>query len=181
MAEAPKSAPPPDPFAAARQAYEQMSQVWSRTMEQMVSTDEFANASGAFLTRYVELHEATRRTGKATAESLHLPTRDDLAGVAQLVVNVERKLDEVADESYSVARAIDGAGREDGLLARVSALESGLAVVVQRLEALVDRLDAIAGRIAAEPPPGKKTPPRGSSGTAPASPRRRAARPKESS
>jgi polyhydroxyalkanoic acid synthase PhaR subunit len=98
--------PPEDPLRAMRQAYDQALEGWSKAMEQMVASEEFASASGQFLKHYVEMQESLRTASKATAESLHLPTRDDLARVAELVINVERKVDEISDEAHAVAERL---------------------------------------------------------------------------
>jgi polyhydroxyalkanoic acid synthase PhaR subunit len=89
-----------------RQAYDQALEGWSKAMEQMVASEEFASASGQFLKNYVQMQESLRAASTATAESLHLPTRDDLARVAELVINVERKVDEIADEAHAVAQRL---------------------------------------------------------------------------
>jgi polyhydroxyalkanoic acid synthase PhaR subunit len=98
--------PPEDPLRAMRQAYDQAVEGWSKAMEQMVSSEEFASASGQFLKHYVGMQESLRTASQATAESLHLPTRDDIARVAQLVINVERKVDEVSDAAHDVAERL---------------------------------------------------------------------------
>ena len=113
--------PADDPLRAMRQAYDQALAGWSKAMEQMVASDEFASASGDFLTRYAEMQESLRATSHATAESFGLPTADDLARIAQLVINVERKVDEVSDE----ARAISG--RLAAIEARLDELARGRA------------------------------------------------------
>jgi polyhydroxyalkanoic acid synthase PhaR subunit len=98
------SAPPPeDPLRPMREAYEQAVEGWSKAMEQMVASEEFASASGEFLKRYVEMQESLRTASQAAAESVHFPTTDDLARLAQLVINVERKVDEVSDEAHAIA------------------------------------------------------------------------------
>lgn len=129
--------PPTDPFALMRQAYDEAVETWAKTMEQVVSTEEFASASGQYLKRYVELQESIRTASQATAESLHIPTTDDLARVAQLVVNVERKVDEVSDEAHAIA----------GLLERLPA--DGLTAIVDRLASIEAKLDTLARPVAA--------------------------------
>jgi len=89
-----------------REAYDQALAGWSEAMERFVASDEFASASGDFLKRYVEMHESLRGASKAAAESIHLPTTDDIARLAQLVVNVERKVDEVSDEAHAIAQRL---------------------------------------------------------------------------
>jgi polyhydroxyalkanoic acid synthase PhaR subunit len=97
------SPPPEDPFRPMREAYGQAVEGWSKAMEQMVASEEFASASGEFLKRYVEMQETLRTASRAAAESVHFPTTDDLARLAQLVINVERKVDEVSDEAHAIA------------------------------------------------------------------------------
>ena len=102
-----------------REAYEQAVQGWSMAMEEMVGGEEFAGASGQVLRRYVEMQESLRTASQAAAEGLHLPSTDDLARVAQLVINVERKVDEVSDEVHLV-------------IARLAEIESALEELSQR-------------------------------------------------
>jgi polyhydroxyalkanoic acid synthase PhaR subunit len=99
------SAPPPpeDPLRPMREAYEQAVEGWSKAMEEMVASEEFASVSGELLKRYVEMQESLRTASRAAAESVHFPTTDDLARLAQLVINVERKVDEVSDEAHAIA------------------------------------------------------------------------------
>ncbi len=114
--------PPEDPLREMREAYDQAVEGWSKAMEQMVASEEFATASGEFLRRYVEMQESLRAASSAAAESFHVPTTDDLARVAQLVVNVERKVDELADEAHAAA-------------GRLAAIESSLAKLERRASA----------------------------------------------
>jgi polyhydroxyalkanoic acid synthase PhaR subunit len=105
-----------------REAYDQAVESWSKAMEQMVASEQFASTSGEFLKRYVEMQESLRAASRAAAESFHVPTTDDLARVAQLVVNVERKVDEVSDETRGIAE-------------RLAAIEAALGELERRASA----------------------------------------------
>jgi polyhydroxyalkanoic acid synthase PhaR subunit len=109
-----------------REVYDQAVQGWSKAMEDMVAGEEFAAASGQFLRRYVEMQESLRTASQAAAEGLHLPSTDDLARIAQLVINVERKVDEVSDEVHV-------------LIARLAAIESALEELSRRQAATAER------------------------------------------
>jgi polyhydroxyalkanoic acid synthase PhaR subunit len=102
-----------------REAYDQAMRGWSKAMEEAVAGDEFAEASGELLRRYVEMQESMQAASRAAAESSHLPTKDDIARLAELVINVERKVDEVSDETHL-------------LLGRVAALEDAIQQLAQR-------------------------------------------------
>ena len=125
-----------DPFGPLRDAYGQVVENWSAAMEQVVSTEEFASASGRFLQQYAELHESGRLASQATANSLHIPTKDDLAQVAELVVNVERKVDEVSDEAHALRSRLDDIhGPVIALAERLTAIEAGLEKLLAEREA----------------------------------------------
>lgn len=132
------AAPTGDPFEPMRRSYEQALDAWSTTVEQMVGTERFAAASNQLLAQYVEMQKAMRDNSRAAADALHVPTKDDLAGVAELVVNVERKVDEASRRGDHVAEIVERLPLE------------GLAAMPGRL----DRLDAaLASAAAAVPPP----------------------------
>ncbi|MGI9538801.1 MAG: hypothetical protein ACR2N6_01475, partial [Miltoncostaeaceae bacterium] len=89
-----------DPFKTVREAYGQVVENWSAAMERVVTTDEFAEASGRFLRQYAEMTEAGRSATRATADQLHLATKDDVARAIELMAQVERKVDEVSDDVH---------------------------------------------------------------------------------
>ena len=119
---------PEDALRAMREAYDEAFQGWAKTMQEMVASEEFASASGHLLRQYVDMQEALRAATRATAESMLLPTAEDLARIATLVVNVERKVDEVSDDVH-------------GMAGRLAAIESALGELALRT---------------AEPPPAPK-------------------------
>jgi len=91
-----------DPFRPMRDAYGKALESWAKAMEDAVSSEEFAQASGRILSRYAELQESLRAASASATEQLHLPTVDDLARIATLVANVERKVDEVSNELHTM-------------------------------------------------------------------------------
>lgn len=102
-----------DAFQTVREAYGQVVENWSAAMEQVVTTEEFAAASGRFLSQFAEMTEAGRSATRATADQLHLATKDDFARVAQLVGQVERKVDEVSDDAHGIRKGLEAL--EDGM------------------------------------------------------------------
>lgn len=84
---------------------------WSEAMEEIVGSEAFAAASGQLLALYAQQQQAVAAASRVTAETLRIPSSEDLAGVAQLVVNVERKVDEVADRVADMAERIAGIER----------------------------------------------------------------------
>jgi len=167
------SALPPHPFEIFKQTYDRAAETWAKSMEQFISTDEFASAAGAVMERYANMQEAMRKAAEASFEQLPVPSKEDIARVAQLVINVERKLDDVSDSVFALqdradaaqaadipeppsAEAIAAAVKKqvqpervdvDALVQRIAAtVESSLAGRLARIE---DRLDALAAAQAA--------------------------------
>ncbi len=97
--------PPPNPFEAFKAAYDQAADTWSKSMEQVLSSEDFAAAAGRMVARYADAQEALRQAAKAGSEQLHLPTKDDLAQVSGLVLNLERKIDDATDQLFALARS----------------------------------------------------------------------------
>jgi chromosome segregation ATPase len=118
----------------------EMLEQWANAMQELAGTDAFAAASGQLLALYAQQVQALRAASRATAETLQIATTEDLAATSQLVVNVERKLDEATDQ---------------------------LAAVSGRLDAIESTLRDLAAR-AATPPPAAPTPSEAAEPAAPA-------------
>jgi hypothetical protein len=97
--------PPPNPFEAFKAAYDQAAESWSKSMEQVLSSEDFAAAAGRMVARYADAQEALRQAAEATSDQLHLPTKDDLARVAELVLNLERKIDAATDKLFELSES----------------------------------------------------------------------------
>ena len=69
---------------------------------------------GKLLAVYAQQQQAMRAASRIAAESMQMPTTEDLAEVARLVINVERKVDELTDQAADV-------------VTRVTAIETRLA------------------------------------------------------
>lgn len=89
-----------------REAYAQGVERWSEAMEKLVSSEDFAAASGQLLALYAQQQQSMRAASRVAAENIQMPTTEDLAAVAQLVINVERKVDEIADQVAEMANQL---------------------------------------------------------------------------
>ncbi len=161
--------PADDPMQLMRDAYAQGIERWSKSMEEIVGSEDFASASGQLLALYAQQQQSIRAASRVAAESIQMPTTEDLAEVAQLVINVERKVDEVSDQSADAvtrltaleARIGEATAGTQTLSARLDAVEAGLAALTESATALpglseqLTRIEAAIGELArrpAEPP-----------------------------
>lgn len=151
--------PPPNPFEAFKAAYDQAAESWSKSMEQVLSSEDFAAAAGRMVARYADAQEALRQAAEATSDQLHLPTKDDLARVAELVLNVERKVDQTTDQLFEFVQSQAGAASAQ-LLTQIS----------ERLAALEAAFQQLARTSAQSPPPTPAPPAPAAAKTPPADP-----------
>jgi chromosome segregation ATPase len=143
--------PPNDPMHLMRDAYAQGIERWSKAMEEIVGSEDFAAASGQLLALYAQQQQSIRAASRVAAESIQMPTTDDLAEVARLVINVERKVDEVTDQAADVAtrltaietRLADTTAAAHAIPTRLTAIEERLAEVASASQALSERLTPI--------------------------------------
>lgn len=141
------SALPPHPFEIFKQTYDRAAETWAKSMEQFISTEEFASAAGAVMERYANMQEAMRKAAEASFEQLPVPSKEDIARVAQLVINVERKLDEVSDGVFALQDRADDAQPLD--LPEPPSAEAIAAAVSKQVQPERIDLDALVQRIAA--------------------------------
>lgn len=104
MTESGRPSSPPDPFALWRQTYEMAEQAWTKALEQTTGTDAFAASLGKSLDSYLGFQKLMRENMQVQLETLNLPTRNDIARLGELIVNLENKIDELDDR---VERLID--------------------------------------------------------------------------
>lgn len=141
------SALPPHPFEIFKQTYDRAAETWAKSMEQFISTEEFASAAGAVMERYANMQEAMRKAAEASFEQLPVPSKEDIARVAQLVINVERKLDDVSDSVFALQDRADGAQPAD--LPEPPSAEAIAAAVRKQVQPERIDVDALVQRIAA--------------------------------
>lgn len=94
---------PSDPFTLFRQWYEATSEQWSKSVEQIIGSEQFLEATAPFTESYTSLVRAFRRASEEYFQQLQLPTLSDIARVAELVVNLEEKVDKIDDAFEDLA------------------------------------------------------------------------------
>jgi len=91
-----KTYDPFEPFRGMRDAYLES---LSKAMTDVVNTESYAKATGAmldcYLTASAPFREALERSMLQTMEQLSLPTRQEVAGLAERFTNVEMRLDDI--------------------------------------------------------------------------------------
>lgn len=142
-----------DPFTLFKQWYDATSETWSKAVGDIIGSDRFMQMASQFLESYTSFAKTFHRASEEYFSNLQLPTRSDIARVAELVINVEEKVDQLdlafegLEDTYAqstTSEAIAGlAGRLDGVENTLDALPAVLQklATVERLEMRLDRVE----------------------------------------
>jgi polyhydroxyalkanoic acid synthase PhaR subunit len=146
-----------EPFTFFRDWYNATSETWSKLVEQYIGSEQFMETSTPFLESYASFFKTFRRANEEFFQNLQLPTRSDIARIAELVIAMEEKVDQLDDtldnsQSNDVARqAVTGIhGQLHTLENKLNALPTTLAQntavasLNQRLERVEGKIDALS-------------------------------------
>ncbi len=88
-----------DPFAPLREMRDAYLDSMSKTMAQTVNSEAFAKGTGTMLDYYLtasaQFREETEKMTAQALQQLSLPTRQDVASLAERFTNVELRLDDL--------------------------------------------------------------------------------------
>jgi hypothetical protein len=117
--EAEKSYDPFEPFRGMRDAYLES---LSKAMIDAVNTEGYAKATGAMLDYYLtassSFRDAMEKTMRQTLEQLSLPSRQEVAGLAERFTNVEMRLDDLDAKLDALAKILAAAREPEAKAAR---------------------------------------------------------------
>ena len=102
----------PDPFALWRQSYEQAEQAWTKALQQTTGSDAFGESLGRSLDSYLGFQKMLRENMQVYLESMNVPTRNDIARLGELIVNLENKIDELDDRIDTLVTNVASLRRE---------------------------------------------------------------------
>ena len=133
---------PADPFTFYKEWYDATSETWATVVGELIGTDRFMEAVGQFLESYTSFARTMRRVNEEYFHSLQLPTRSDVARVAELVIALENKVDQVEDaletfeDSYPKLATADGITSIAGHLHQLDNKLVKLPVALEKVSAL---------------------------------------------
>jgi len=146
---------PVAPFTFFKQWYDATNETLSAAIGEAIGSDKFMEVSSEFLNDYANLYALTRHINEDYLHNLQLPTRTDIARVAELLVNLEDKVDRIENQLEDVADdAGHGLSQLDDVqqrLAAVESLEQRVGQLEQRLEGIESKLDTLLAAIATLP------------------------------
>ena len=96
MAEQPQQ-PPPDPLTMWRDWAQQAEEQWNQYLNQMMGTEAFASTMGRSMEAMLALQTRLAEQFEATLRAWNLPTRSDLAALAERMTVIEQRLDHLTE------------------------------------------------------------------------------------
>jgi polyhydroxyalkanoic acid synthase PhaR subunit len=141
---------PADPFTFMKQWYDATSETWATVIGDIIGTERFMESASQFMESYTSLYRTFRRANEEFFNNLQLPTRSDIARVAELVIEVEDKVDQIEDafedfeDHYTKGVPVNQEVRLEQVERKLDALTSSVQklTTVDTLEKRLDRLES---------------------------------------
>ncbi|MFD1929094.1 hypothetical protein ACFSFY_13710 [Sporosarcina siberiensis] len=127
---------PLDPFKMWKDMYDQTESNWNEAIQESLKKESFSEGMGETLNFYLQFKELSKKTTETYLQEVNIPTRDDLAEVSSLVINLEEKVDGLNDKFEDELSKIDSSKEINQLKTVVTNLEQKLDGVLRVLETL---------------------------------------------
>ena len=126
-----------DPFALWKQMYDKMEEQWSQTIDESMHKEDFSKWMGQCLNGYLQYQDMARKSTEKYLEQTNMPSRQDLANVASMVINIEEKVDCL--EQTIEEDILDNLKQLD-VLKEVKSLKTEVARLSKKMDQVVDLL-----------------------------------------
>ena len=148
---------PADPFTLFKQWYDATNEAWAKAIGEVIGTEKFMEGVSRFIESYTSFHRTFRRASEEYFRNLQLPTRSDVARVAELVIALEEKVERIEDafedfeDGYAhLATSETVAGLAEQLERVESKAVEGLAKRLDHVESKLDKVLATLKKIEAK-------------------------------
>lgn len=131
-----------DAFALWKDLYNKTESAWRDVIQETLEKPSFAEGLGQVQQQYVQYQELVNKMTENYLKQANVPSREEIANLAQLIINVDAKIDTLEDqmEEYSEESRND----IDQLKKSVARLEKKLDTVVELVEKSAQQTAATA-------------------------------------
>ena len=130
-----------EPFKMWKDMYENTEKAWSDVIQDTLGKETFSEGLGQIQASYLQYHEMISSVTEAYFKQINMPTRDEVANVASLVINLEAKVDNMDDQLYENSETIT---KEINQLKRsVGNLEKKFDKVLEAITALDKKINTV--------------------------------------
>ncbi len=144
---------PTNLFAFYKQWYDTTSDTWAKFVEDTIGSEKFLEIVRPFLESYTTFIKTFRNAEEEYLRSLQLPTRSDVARVAELVVSLEEKVDQIDDafeDNYARMATRQSIAELDRRLGQMESKLYPLSTVVEKMgaiESITQRLEQVESKL----------------------------------
>lgn len=93
-----------DPLKMWKQLYDVNEKYWGKVMNDVVHKEEFSEWMGSVLDFNLFMKKTLNDQSKVFFEASNFPSKEDIASVANLVINVEGKVDDIEEQLFNQNR-----------------------------------------------------------------------------
>lgn len=125
---------PFEPFTMWKDMYEHTEKAWNDVIQDTLGKESFSEGLGQIQSSYLQYHEMISNLTEVYFKQTNIPTRDEVANVASLVINLEDKVDNIDDQLYENSETVT---KEINHLKRtVGNLEKKFDKILEAIEAI---------------------------------------------
>lgn len=122
-----------DAFGLWKEMYNKTENAWRDLIQETLEKESFAEGLGNVQSQYLQYQEIVNQWTEAYLKQANIPSREEIANIATLIINVDTKIDNLEDE---VDEQNSAASKEiDQLKRTVAKLDKKLDRVIELLEA----------------------------------------------
>ncbi|MDI2586983.1 polyhydroxyalkanoate biosynthesis repressor PhaR [Psychrobacillus sp. NEAU-3TGS] len=87
-----------DAFTMWKNVYEKTESTWRDAIQDTLGKESFAESLGQIQSQYLQYQGFVNKMTESYLKQANMPSRDEIANVASLVINVESKVDDLEDQ-----------------------------------------------------------------------------------
>ena len=125
---------PFEPFTMWKDMYERTEKAWHSAIQDTLGKESFSEGLGQVQSNYLHYQEMFNNFTEVYLKQANIPSRDEIANVASLVINLEDKVDSIDNQLYENSEALT---KEINQLKRtVGSLEKKFDKILEAIAAL---------------------------------------------
>ena len=147
---------PFEPFTMWKEMYGHTETVWNDVIQDTLGKESFSEGLGQIQSSYLQYQEMINNLTEAYFKQANIPTPEEIANVAALVINLEEKIDTIDDQFYDNSEAVSKELSQ--LKQTVSNLENKLDQILEAISTLTAGEDIVTTKAATTQPKTKGRP-----------------------
>lgn len=112
--------------------YNKTESAWRDVIQETLGKEYFAEGLGQVQTNYLQYQEIVNKMSEAYLKSVNMPSREEVANIATLIINMESKIDDVEDQLDDL---------NDSTAKELEQLKKTVSNLDKKLDRILDLLD----------------------------------------